>query len=127
MTRYKQFSLGIVINRKKEVYITKRLPSSYMAGKSEFPGGKVRTKESPKMAVVRELYEEIDIYPIKVNLIGKVITNDSSIFWFWIIKKWWGRPWGKEAQQASWIAQSDVIYLDFPAINKPIVKKISSL
>ncbi len=52
-------SCGIILKNGK-ILCAKRLPGSW-DDLWEFPGGKVETGESPSQAVIRELYEELNI------------------------------------------------------------------
>jgi 8-oxo-dGTP diphosphatase len=45
----------------KKVFIARRAPSRPLAGKWEFPGGKVETDESVQVCLARELAEEFGI------------------------------------------------------------------
>lgn len=51
--------VAAVIKDGEKILITKRKEGSYMAGKWEFPGGKVEKKEKPRDAVIREIREEL--------------------------------------------------------------------
>jgi len=56
-----------VIRDRGRILITKRKEGSYMAGRWEFPGGKVEKGEKPRDALVREIQEEL--------CVGIVITD----------------------------------------------------
>ncbi len=51
---------GIII-RKNTVLIARRAPHKTMAGKWEFPGGKIESGESPERALEREIGEEFGV------------------------------------------------------------------
>jgi 8-oxo-dGTP diphosphatase len=75
--------VAAVIIERGRVLITQRSAGSHLAGKWEFPGGKVEDDEDPRDALARELREELGIearagdvvdvafhrYPIKTVLI----------------------------------------------------------
>ncbi len=50
-----------LINDNNEVLLAQRPAGKRLAGKWEFPGGKVEAEESPEAALVRELHEELGI------------------------------------------------------------------
>lgn len=50
-----------VIRRGDEVLLTRRPEGKHLAGKWEFPGGKVEPYESPEEALAREIREELGI------------------------------------------------------------------
>ena len=62
-----------LINDNDEVLLAQRPEGKRLAGKWEFPGGKVETGESPEGALVRELQEELGI---------EVEAQDLEPFWF---------------------------------------------
>lgn len=62
-----------LINDDDEVLLAQRPEGKRLAGKWEFPGGKVEAHESPEEALVRELHEELGI---NVNI------QDLEPFWF---------------------------------------------
>lgn len=62
-----------LINENDEVLLAQRPKGKRLAGKWEFPGGKVEENESPEEALIRELKEELDI---------EVLAEDLEPFWF---------------------------------------------
>ncbi len=51
-------SVGILVNERKKVLITRRAETGLLGGLWEFPGGKVEPGESPEEACLREIMEE---------------------------------------------------------------------
>lgn len=62
-----------LINDDNEVLLAQRPKGKRLAGKWEFPGGKVEAGESPEEALKRELHEELGI---------TVSIKDLEPFWF---------------------------------------------
>jgi 8-oxo-dGTP diphosphatase len=62
-----------LINDNDEVLLAQRPEGKRLAGRWEFPGGKVEKDESPEGALVRELKEELGI---------DVKPEDLEPFWF---------------------------------------------
>ncbi len=52
---------AVIVNDRKEILITKRMEDSHLAGMWEFPGGKVDGGETPEQALVREIFEELNV------------------------------------------------------------------
>ena len=50
-----------IIEREGKYLIARRSPGKHMAGKWEFPGGKIEAGETPEECLVRDLKEEFDI------------------------------------------------------------------
>ncbi|WNH12550.1 (deoxy)nucleoside triphosphate pyrophosphohydrolase [Thalassobellus suaedae] len=61
-----------IIYKGDEIFIGRRKEGKSMAGKWEFPGGKVEENESKKSALIRELREELGM---AVNVHEKLGTN----------------------------------------------------
>jgi len=54
-------AIALIQNQSSDILIQQRPETVHMAGLWEFPGGKVELHESPKMALRRELREELGI------------------------------------------------------------------
>jgi 8-oxo-dGTP diphosphatase len=52
---------GVIFNDEDDILITQRRVGDRLAGKWEFPGGKIQEGESPEACLVREIREELDI------------------------------------------------------------------
>ena len=74
----------------------------------EFPGGKIKTNESPDDAIVREIKEELSLdinnkslKPLSFN----TYTYDEfhAIIFFYICRSWKGTPSSKDKQKILWI------------------------
>lgn len=52
---------GLIQDDRGRLLACRRPPGKHLAGKWEFPGGKVESGESPSAALVRELREELEI------------------------------------------------------------------
>ena len=62
-----------LINERGEFLLAQRPPDKRLAGKWEFPGGKVEAGESPEMALTREIREELGI---------TIESQHMQPFWF---------------------------------------------
>lgn len=65
----------IIINREGKILLTQRQDVPFWV----IPGGHINKKESPKVAALRELYEETGIKIKKVNLIAKYYAKNGNI------------------------------------------------
>ena len=59
MIEQQTISIAIVQNEQKQLLISRRQQGKHLAGKWEFPGGKVEQGESLESAMLRELKEEV--------------------------------------------------------------------
>ena len=99
-----------LINADNEVLLAQRPEGKRLAGKWEFPGGKVESGETPEAALARELQEELGI---------DVATSDMEPFWFlshdyvaefgfhllmpvYSCRTWQGTPYPKEHSAIEW-------------------------
>ena len=111
----------------QQVYLTRRAIDVHQGGKWEFPGGKVESGESTFVALQRELNEEIGI---TVNTSDHLmdIRHDYGDKQVWldihVVTDFTGTPHGKEGQLGQWFALTQIVTLDFPAANQPIIDKL---
>jgi len=99
-----------LVNPNNEVLLAQRPEGKRLAGKWEFPGGKVEADESPEAALVRELHEELGI---------GVAPADLEPFWFlshdyvaefnfhllmpvYLCQRWQGTPHAREHSAIAW-------------------------
>ena len=55
-----------IIEEKSKVLVTQRGPEMDLSGQWEFPGGKIKSGESPEASLIREIREELHLH-IQVN------------------------------------------------------------
>lgn len=119
-----RISIGIIENQQQEVLIALRKESVHMQGCWEFPGGKVEPEESFKMALRRELNEELGIHAHSMTrLIELQHQYEDRHLHFQVFKvnKFFGHVEGVEAQQLRWVSQSDLALDQFPAANSAML------
>jgi 8-oxo-dGTP diphosphatase len=69
--------VGILRNHKQQILISKRQNHQFMPDFWELPGGKIKQRELPKKAIIRELKEELGIVATHLS-IHKNITHQYS-------------------------------------------------
>ncbi len=99
-----------LVNERNEILLAQRPPGKRLAGKWEFPGGKVEPGETPEAAMVREIHEELGI---------AIEQKDLEPFWFlshdyvaefgfhllmpfYLCRKWAGAPQALEHSAIAW-------------------------
>ena len=113
-----------VVTRGGDIFITRRPDHAHQGGKWEFPGGKVESNETVTQALARELAEEIGItvggsQPLTViehDYGDKRVKLDVHK-----VELFSGEPYGKEGQEAKWVAIGTLNATDFPAANVAII------
>jgi 8-oxo-dGTP diphosphatase len=124
-----------LVNDKGEILLAQRPEGKRLAGKWEFPGGKVEADESPEMALSRELHEELGIH---------VDTKHLEPYWFlshdyvaefgfhllmpvYICRKWQGEPKPLEHMALRWTVASDMDTLPMIAADAELVQRLKTL
>ena len=118
-------ALGVVYNAARDkVLIARRPRRSHLGGLWEFPGGRVRSGESVRQALKRELFEEVNI---DIRECSPLLSFDYDYpgkplqFSVWKVHGWAGQWLGKEGQETRWADISSLAPADFPAANKGII------
>jgi len=97
-----------LIDWQGKVLISSRSENQILHNFWEFPGGKLKTNESPDDAIIREIKEELSLdinkkslKPISFN----TYTYDefNAIIFFYICRSWKGTPLSNENKQILWI------------------------
>lgn len=95
-----------------------------MAGRWEFPGGKIADGESPEMALRRELREELGIEVrrcrFEMSLIHGYPDREVELL-FHVVESWSGTPDSLEGQALRWVpiaalGDEDILEADLPFI-----------
>jgi 8-oxo-dGTP diphosphatase len=106
------------------VLIAQRPPGKHMAGRWEFPGGKVGTLESERAALARELAEELGIEVRSarpfMRLTHAYEDRDVELS-LWIVERYTGTPSPLDAQCLKWVLppqlpEEDILEADRPFI-----------
>lgn len=123
-----------LVNPQNEILLAQRPEGKRLAGKWEFPGGKVEAGESPEAALVRELHEELGI-----------VVEAASLepFWFlshdyeaqfgfhllmpvYLCRTWQGEPQALEHAAISWAAPQAMDRLDLIEADAELVSRLKS-
>lgn len=118
---------GLVVDRDNRLFITRRPHDRHQGGKWEFPGGKVDVGESPLAAVRRELNEELGIEvraAVPYAQVRHAYPDRNVLLDVWRIERYDGAPHGREGQEARWAPVGDLRPSDFPAADRPILRRL---
>lgn len=120
-----QIAVGIIRNPdNNQIFITKRMERSHLAGYWEFPGGKIEIGESAEQGLFRELQEEIGIdinSPKLLKTLDYRYPEKHLQLHFFMVETWSGQPYGKEGQVSQWMSVDELNADDFPDANREIV------
>ena len=120
-----------LVNDRNEVLLAQRPEGKRLAGKWEFPGGKVEEGETPEHALARELHEELGI---------TVEPSDLEPFWFlshsypefdfhlvmpvYTLRKWRGEVAALEHAAVTWKAPAAMGELPMIEADAELVEKL---
>ena len=122
-------ALGVVL-RDSRVLVGWRENGLHLGGCWEFPGGKVKSNETPRHAVTRELKEELGLIIKETDaepLIEFEWCYDAQRYLFSVykIKNCRGVPGSHFYRSLEWRAVSELKAGDFPPANGVIIKALS--
>jgi 8-oxo-dGTP diphosphatase len=115
---------GALFDVEGRVLIAQRPPGKALAGRWEFPGGKLHEGESAYDGLVRELREELGVeVHAAERLIRYAHAYPDRTVWLdlWIVGAFSGEPRGLDGQAFKWVApgrlhEEDILEADRPMI-----------
>ena len=115
-----------LIDADGRVLMAQRPGGKSMAGLWEFPGGKVHDDETPEVALVRELKEELDIDISESCLAPFTFASHAYekfhlIMPLYLCRTWNGTVKGHEGQELQWIKPNRLNQLPMPPADIPLV------
>ncbi|WP_298623102.1 (deoxy)nucleoside triphosphate pyrophosphohydrolase [uncultured Legionella sp.] len=123
-------AVAIITDDKQHVLVTQRPLHVPHGGCWEFPGGKVESNESPEMALIREIKEEVNLDVQQFQYLGDVVHQykDKKVeLIVFHVSQFAGVPSCKEEQLSmKWIKLDDLNPDDFPEANKAIISLIQA-
>ena len=115
-----------LIDADGRVLLTQRPEGKTLAGLWEFPGGKVETGETPEIALIRELHEELGIETWQSCLAPLTFaSHDYKDFHLlmplYACRRWQGVPQGREGQALSWVRAARLAEYPMPPADIPLL------
>jgi len=112
------------------VLIAERPAGKHMAGRWEFPGGKVAAGELEADALVRELAEElgIEVWGARPCLRLTHTYPDREVeLSLWVIERYAGTPEPLDAQRLKWVAPAELSGEDILEADQPFIEALREL
>jgi 8-oxo-dGTP diphosphatase len=106
------------------VLIAERPPGKHMAGRWEFPGGKVAHGESEEAALGRELREELGIEVTRARPVMRLTHRypDRKVeLSLWVVEHYRGVPRPLDGQRLKWVERSALSAEDILEADRPFV------
>lgn len=114
------------------VLIAKRPEGKPMAGLWEFPGGKVDPGETPEVALIRELREELGIDTAASCLAPLTFASHGYedfhlLMPLYVCRRWRGAPTPHEGQEIAWARPVRLGDYPMPPADKPLLAMIRDI
>lgn len=109
------------------VLIAQRPAGKHMAGRWEFPGGKVGRNESESVALARELREELGVEVTAARPLMRLTHayDDRDVeLSLWIVDEFTGSPAGLDAQQLKWVTPAQLSTEDILEADRPFIAQL---
>lgn len=108
------------------VLLAERPAGKSLAGLWEFPGGKVESGETPEVALIRELHEELGIETWKSCLAPLTFASHTYddfhlLMPLFACRKWGGIVTPREGQRLAWVRAPDLHAYPMPPADLPLI------
>lgn len=115
-----------LIDRDGRVLLAQRPEGKSMAGLWEFPGGKVEDGETPEVALIRELREELGIDTWQsclapLNFASHSYDDFHLLMPVFACRKWEGTPMPREGQALKWVRTTELRNYPMPPADLPLI------
>lgn len=120
--------VGAAIVQGDRCLVAQRGPSQSLAGKWEFPGGKIEAAESPQAALRREIFEELGVVIAVGHALGtgQVVSNGRRVVLeVFAASIESGAIELREHSQVIWAAASELVGFDWAEADVPIVEPVA--
>lgn len=114
-------------HRDGRILIAERPPGKHMAGRWEFPGGKVTSGESEADALARELKEElgVDVAESRPFMRLRHSYDDRDVeLSMWLVQSFHGEPQSLDGQRLKWVRPERLQDEDILEADRPFVEAL---
>ena len=121
---------GALFDADGRVLIAQRPPGKVLAGRWEFPGGKLNDGEAAFDGLVRELGEELGV---TVHAAERLIRyphayRDRTVWLdLWTVSAWSGEPQGLDGQAFKWVAPARLHEEDILEADRPMIEALARI
>jgi len=121
--------VGAALVEQGRVLLTRRSPRMSLAGKWEFPGGKVEEGEEPEAALAREIVEELGLEVEVGEAIGRGTSLHDGrriVLEVYLVRRAGGALRLAEHEEVGWFAPAELGGLDWPEADLPILPRLAA-
>jgi len=108
--------------------ITQRREGDFLAGRWEFPGGKVEPGETPEEALRREIREELEL-EVEVGPLFQVVRHDYGHLRIRMLVYWCrvngGVPRPRGCRAFRWVRKEELVLCDFADADRPVAERLA--
>ena len=121
-----------LIDKDGRVLLAERPAGKHLAGLWEFPGGKVQPGETPEVALIRELAEElgIDVHAsclAPFTFASHAYPEFHLLMPLFVCRRWQGIAVPREGQRLQWVRPARLADYPKPPADKPLVAMLRGL
>ncbi len=121
-----------LVDDENRVLIAQRPQGKSMAGLWEFPGGKVEPGETPEVALIRELKEELAIDVTEACLAPFTFASHlyekfHLLMPLYVCRRWQGIPHPAEGQTLKWVRANRLTEYEMPPADVPLIAMLRDL
>jgi 8-oxo-dGTP diphosphatase len=118
-----------LIDSDGRVLLARRPEGKTMAGLWEFPGGKLHPGETPEVALIRELKEELGIDVSAACLAPFAFASHAYerfhlLMPLYLCRRWKGVAMPRENQTLKWVRPAQLPDYDVPPADKPLISML---
>lgn len=119
--------VGAAVLRNGLCLVAKRGPTMSLAGKWEFPGGKVESSECPQDALARELVEELGIHASIGEFLARataIVARRTIQLDVYAAELPAGEPKPSEHEETRWLGADELANLEWAEADVAIVPAV---
>jgi 8-oxo-dGTP diphosphatase len=122
--------VAALIERRGRVLLSQRRADQSFGGSWEFPGGKVEPGEDPRVALVREIHEELDcvvsVHEV-VELVFHAYPDFDLVMPVYRATIARGRPRAAEVASIAWVPRAQLPRTTMPPADIPLARRLARI
>ena len=119
----------VLWDENRRLLLQQRPLHKHHGGLWEFPGGKVECGETPRLALVREIAEELGI-EIETSALAPLLLADEGtagriVLFLYSARFWRGAITPLEGQQWGWFTLAEAVLLDLAPMDRDLLGRLA--